>query len=365
MGFCPVCGSWVDEGDICCECGSTGFEDVEDDDYGSLFSTSDPPRESDRVRFTREGDEYYRDGDYLSAIDAYKLALAKTKDLPVCSRLKVCSRLNESIGESYENLGKHGLARTYKNLAKKDIDKYVKEEMERANKYFGDWEFSLASIHYKSVLRYRDHNTAKNRLKQCEEMLDLGPERISEIKREAQKERKRKERELQWERDKIFREEQKKRWEEEKRKRKEECRKKPDCIKNEIEKLKKNIFNYSPVIFRTDKFQKDSDETFKEILELEELLEKRGIKTELTKEDINLLKKENRHLKYCLGYFKEEYRGNALTLFVKNHEKLGNLESNKSFKGISKVFSSDSKYIEEYYKKTVNTNKNRKKINIE
>ncbi len=89
-----------------------------------------------------------------------------------------------------------------------------------------------------------------------------------------------------------------------------------EIIKNEIEKLKKNIFNHSPVIFRTDKFQKDSDETFKEILELEELLEKRGIKTELTKEDINLLKKENRHLKYCLGYFKEEYRGNALTLFV-------------------------------------------------
>ena len=56
---------------------------------------------------------------------------------------------------------------------------------------------------------------------------------------------------------------------------------------------------------------------------------------------------------------------NVRFLTIKNHEKLGNLESNKSFKGISKVFSSDSKYIEEYYKKTANTNKNRKKINIE
>lgn len=355
MGICPVCGSWVDDGDICCECGSTGFEDVEDDDYRFIRGHCTFPAE----RYTREGNDYYRDGDYLSAIDAYKRALGKSVNL------RFSSKLNEAIGRSYENLGRHDLAIEYKDLARKCIDKYVKEEMEKGNKYFEEMNFELARNSYKNVLKYRDDAIAKVRFKKCEEMLDLGPKRISEIKREAQKERKRKERELQWERDKIFREEQKKRWEEEKRKRKEECRKKPDCIKNEIEKLKKNIFNYSPVIFRTDKFQKDSDETFKEILELEELLEKRGIKTELTKEDINLLKKENRHLKYCLGYFKEEYRGNALTLFVKNHEKLGNLESNKSFKGISKVFSSDSKYIEEYYKKTVNTNKNRKKINIE
>ena len=363
MGICPVCGSWVDDGDICCECGSTGFDDVEDEDDGYLFMC--------RVMFpfahdAMAGNDYYRDGDYLSAIDAYKRALGKTEDL------LVCSYLNEAIGRSYENLGKHGRAIEYKDLARKCIDKYVKEEMEEGNKYFEEGEFELARNSYKNVLKYRDDAIAKVRFKKCEEVLDLDHKQIMEIKREFQKakkrkerELKRKERELQWERDKIFREEQKKRWEEEKRKRKEECRKKPDCIKNEIEKLKKNIFNHSPVIFRTDKFQKDSDETFKEILELEELLEKRGIKTELTKEDINLLKKENRHLKYCLGYFKEEYRGNALTLFVKNHEKLGNLESNKSFKGISKVFSSDSKYIEEYYKKTANTNKNRKKINIE
>ena len=36
MGICPNCGSWVDEGDICNSCGSTGsysYEQIDDNSY--------------------------------------------------------------------------------------------------------------------------------------------------------------------------------------------------------------------------------------------------------------------------------------------------------------------------------------------
>ena len=136
--------------------------------------------------------------------------------------MPLCSKLNVAIGRSYWNLGKHDLAKIYKNLARKDIDNYVKEEMEVANKYFENLEFILPKSHYKHVLKYKGDTTAKNRLKKCEGVLELGSKRIMEIKREVQKKRKRKERKLQWEKQKIFWEEQKKKMEEAGRKRKEE-----------------------------------------------------------------------------------------------------------------------------------------------
>ena len=41
MGICPNCGSWVDEGDICMNCGgSYSYDDEEDDDS---YAPSDEP----------------------------------------------------------------------------------------------------------------------------------------------------------------------------------------------------------------------------------------------------------------------------------------------------------------------------------
>ena len=106
------------------------------------------------------------------------------------------------------------------------------------------------------------------------------------------------------------------------------------------------MFKHSPVIFRSKAFQKDSDNAFREILELEDLLKNFGIKEDLTKDDIELLKKENKHLKYCINHFKYEYRANALKLFVKNYKKLKNVCCENSL--IKSIFNSDSKDFEAF-----------------
>ena len=106
------------------------------------------------------------------------------------------------------------------------------------------------------------------------------------------------------------------------------------------------MFKHSPVIFRSKSFQKDSDNAFREILELEDLLKNFGIKEDLTKDDIELLKKENKHLKYCINHFKYEYRANALKLFVKNYKKLENVCCENSL--IKSIFNSDSKDFEAF-----------------
>ena len=293
---------------------------------------------------------------YKEAVSLYEEDIGLNNGLPFESgqinKLPDCSKINKIISDIYVILGNKSLAEKYKKDAENNIDVYVKENLNEGNKSFDEGNCNSAKLHYERALKYRDDTVAKYKLKECKRVLNLSYEEkkkySEEKKKELQrreKERKRKEEKEKLEKQRKEFEELRKKCEAEERKRKEECRKNPECIKKEIKNQKK-IFKHSPVIFRSKAFQKDSDNAFREILELEDLLKNFGIKEDLTKDDIELLKKENKHLKYCINHFKYEYRANALKLFVKNYKKLKNVCCENSL--IKSIFNSDSKDFEAF-----------------
>ena len=73
MGICPNCGSWVDEGDICMNCGGSGsYSSDNDDDWDSGYEPSYRPRKTPADRLGEEAWDLYmdfRDTEALSVIN--------------------------------------------------------------------------------------------------------------------------------------------------------------------------------------------------------------------------------------------------------------------------------------------------------
>lgn len=73
MGICPNCGSWVDEGDICMNCGGSGsYSSDNDDDWGSGYESSYRPMKTPADRLGEEAWDLYmdfRDTEALSVIN--------------------------------------------------------------------------------------------------------------------------------------------------------------------------------------------------------------------------------------------------------------------------------------------------------
>ena len=74
MGICPNCGSWVDDGDICMNCGGSGSygpEDDEDDGFDTIIDT----RYIKRDEYSKRAWDYYMDFKEVDALYYIDLAL--------------------------------------------------------------------------------------------------------------------------------------------------------------------------------------------------------------------------------------------------------------------------------------------------
>ena len=139
--------------------------------------------------------------------------------------------------------------------------------------------------------------------------------------------------------------------EEEKKRKKEECERNPECVKKHLAHFKKKVLKDYFLFSRFEIYQAKSDIKFRQILEYEELLEKLEGKKNYTKQDFDVLKKENQRVQYILSHMNGEYRINAIKLYLKNQKTISELETRYPQKGffkalINEVFKSDPGPIE-------------------
>ena len=100
----------------------------------------------------------------------------------------------------------------------------------------------------------------------------------------------------------------------------------PEHLKSEIKFCKKKILSDYIVFLRFEHYQRKSDEKFKELLRLEDLLEKCNTETKPTKEDQKNYKKEIRRIKYCLSRMDEKYTANGKIVLEKYQKRLDEIE---------------------------------------
>ena len=293
--------------------------------------------------FEGKADLLYHLGRYDDAITCYKKALTLLENSGKKSQLEF-SRLNNSISNTFNALGKSHIAGRYKESSKQFTDDFVSEKMEIANRYYNQGAYSNARKFYKMVLKHDTNNVkAKNRVHECERILSLSIEERNKLREKAkekfkreEEERKKREKRKKRENERIVREKRMREFEEQQRKRKEECERNPDCIKKEITHFKKKVLKDYYLLLHFDHYQNKSDIKFKEILEYEELLEKLGVKESYSREDLKTLKNENKRIKYILSHVDNKYRGNGVKLFVKNQKKINELEKRYPEKGFIK-----------------------------
>ena len=145
------------------------------------------------------------------------------------------------------------------------------------------------------------------------------------------------------EKSKESREKRKKEIDESIKKAKEECEKNPDCLKEKIHKIDRQLSNngitYS--FFGANHFnyfQRKINEALGEKLRLLSLLEDLNIEEDTSENHIKKykksLKKENRKLKFFISHLDEEHAENAKILLEKNNKKLNELEKKSSKKRV-------------------------------
>lgn len=108
MGFCPICGNWVDEGDICGHCGSSGgYDDSNDNSYNSEDKSD--KNISRYEYFYRQGKACSIKGDSATAIKFYNESLKETSQIrEICDMLSI-------IADEYEAMGDYDCAENYWN----------------------------------------------------------------------------------------------------------------------------------------------------------------------------------------------------------------------------------------------------------
>lgn len=115
MGFCSVCGNWVDEGDICGHCGNSGgiedddTDDYEDNNYVDIYEY-----------FYRQAKTCSIKGDHASAIGFYKELSRLSGPVANCWVLS-------AIADEYETMGDYASAEDYwiRCSAVKRFDSYM------------------------------------------------------------------------------------------------------------------------------------------------------------------------------------------------------------------------------------------------
>ena len=224
MGFCPDCGSWINEGEPYCSCGSTkGTSSYYCDDDDDHYETSYTPRSwnYDPVEAERRRREYEE------------------------------------------------------KMERKRLEEELREKQAAAEK--------------------------------------------------ARQERIRREEYERW----------KKEREEQERCEREENEKNPMYLVRQIEKIKTQIYANKKLLFRGPEHltgtQKKIDDAFAEALRLQEKLDAFEINKsddyDILKEEIKVLKHENRDLEYLFSHMDAKYCGNARKVYERNTHDLKNLEN--------------------------------------
>lgn len=104
MGFCPYCGNWVDEGDICSHCGSSGDYEEEEEDLFESEKTISPLE-----YFTRQAKTSSIKGNHEAAIGFYTEALRNS----VSNGEK--SEMLAALAREYETIYDYDSAEAYWN----------------------------------------------------------------------------------------------------------------------------------------------------------------------------------------------------------------------------------------------------------
>ena len=99
MGFCPICGNWVDEGDICGHCGGGGG-------YNDSYEEEEDPFLSRMKELYSDARSASLKGDHLSAINFYNEILIQFGYN--CDVLAY-------IADEYESMGDYASAEEYWN----------------------------------------------------------------------------------------------------------------------------------------------------------------------------------------------------------------------------------------------------------
>ena len=339
-----------------------------------------PEGNNDISRLYRKGKFLKRIGKYDDAIEIHKKQLDKVENkidlhksyLPHSDISWYFNFINEIIG-SYRSLGKYDLADNYSKIKKQKIDVIVNNILQRAerelekedsncfivkdfylnalnldpnndslkrkivNSYIKyadrameNGEFFHASEYYNYAFKLDPNNTdLKRKLDESKRIYQEDKQSYGKLSIEAKRKKEREERIKKYE-------QQNKEFEQRQRKRKAECEKNPECLKREIQHFKKKVFKDYYLLLHFDHYQKKSDIKFKEILEYEDLLVKLGVRENYSREDLKVLKKENKRIKYILSHVDDKYRGNGVKLFVKNQKKIDELEKRYPKKGFFK-----------------------------
>ena len=284
--------------------------------------------------FEGHGNLAYRMGKYEEAIDSYRQELNILENDKRSSQQDI-SRAYSAIARAYSASGQFDIAKSYREQGKTKNDAFVKEKMEKGDKYLEECNFSAARSFYKAVLNQDPKNTkAKIKFDKADRICKMDDEAQKRFKRECQKQRKELKRKREdEERNKRLEEMRKEMKEREERKKREKELKErnPEYLKGKIESHKK-VFEISHLRLHLGYYQRKSNRAFEEIVRLEKLLEERKDEKSYPNDDINAYKREIKHLEYCISHFNAKYIYHAKKLLKCYQNRLDKLEKKNKIK---------------------------------
>ena len=263
----------------------------------------------------------YRMGKYEEAIASYRRELNIVENDSITSPLTI-SRLYSAMARAYDASGQSDIAESYRELVKLKNDAIVKDNMEQGDKYEEEGNYSAAKNCYKRVLDCEpDNPESRRKFDRVNRICNMDTETQNRFIKDSleRKERMTKKRELE-----AKKKEREEREEQEKRER-ELKENNPEYLKLEIQS-RKEVFEISHLRLHLDYYQRKSNRAFEEIFRLEKLLEKCKDKENYPNDDINVYKKEIKHLEYCIANFKGEYTWYAKRLLRYYQDRLNELE---------------------------------------
>lgn len=331
MGICPDCGSWIDEGEPYCSCGSTKGVYSSYDDNNSYNDSYESP--TSRIRrgvnsLIRLYEYQVGSGDYEAskgnnekaleyynqAVNYYIRAYNQNQELPYGERVYFKCSLSDCISYTAKKLCQSCPSNpTAKSILERTDNLHL---INGSNPFRSNWDDELESRLNSTLEReekIRQRKLEEERRKREEEL-----EREREIKRQrAEAERRRRE------------------YEERKRREREENEKNPEYLANQINVVKNQVFRNRFLLLRGQEhligIQERIDNAFKEVLRLQEKLDKFDIECsyeyDALNDEVYNLKKENNHINYIISHMDDKYCENAKKLFIRNMDELEILEA--------------------------------------
>ena len=192
---------------------------------------------------------------------------------------------------------------------------YYEDDCDEHSYSSGSWNYNPEAM--AKIRREYEEERERRRLEEEIQRKQAAAEKaMEERRRKAEIERRRKERE------------------EQERREREENEKNPMYLVRQIEKIKTQIYSNRKLLFRGPEHltgtQQKIDNAFAEALRLQEKLDafeiNKSEEYDILKEEIKVLKHENRDLKYLLSHMDDKYCDNARKVYKRNASDLKNLE---------------------------------------